>query len=230
MGKQLTVAHAEISKLNQDLRDAQKEAEKYRKKSEISETKVKDSTSKMMSMEDQLKSKKMSGPVPRPRGDIAQLKSEIEALQMEVATIRSNYERERRAREGVETELQVERRKIQELLMKNTQLQAQLGTGGGGGREQEVEVERLKRENSRSEASLAELEKEKKELLDSKIETEAKLAQVQEELATARGPQTGPGKPRKTLEVRLNDYAGKLATLEGLFDNEKKVSLPFLVL
>ena len=88
----------------------------------------------------------------------------------------------------------------------------------------ELEVERLKRENSRTEASLAELEKEKKELLDEKIEVEAKLAQVQEEMNTLKGPTAGPGKPKKTLEVRLNDYAGKLATLEGLFDNEKKVS------
>ena len=127
----------------------------------------------------------------------------------------------------METEVQVKRTKIQELLMKNNQLQAQLGTGGGGGREQgelELEVERLKRENSRAEAALAELEKEKKEAVDAKIETETKLAETQEELTTLRGSQSGPGKLKpKPLEVRLNDYAGKLAHLEGVFDNERKV-------
>jgi chromosome segregation ATPase len=86
-----------------------------------------------------------------------------------------------------------------------------------------LEVERLKRENSRAEAALAELEKEKKEAVDAKIETETKLAETQEELTTLRGSQSGPGKLKpKPLEVRLNDYAGKLAHLEGVFDNERK--------
>ena len=246
------MTHAEISRLNSDLSQAQKEVEKYKKKAEAFEARLKDSTSKMMSMQDQAKGTQMTtGPVPKPRGDLTQLKTEREQLEMQLATVRSNLDRESRARQGVEAELQEERRKMQAVLMKNSQLLSQLGRGGEGGggevekqrlehsasehkqREVEVqqvqlEVERLRREKSQNEETVAVLEKEHKEAIDAKIETDSKLAAVNEELITLRstsGKQSG--KPmNKTVEVRLNEYAGKLTSLEGRYEQAKTVGIP----
>ena len=258
LAKQLSVAHAEISRLNTDLSQARKEAEKQKKKSEILETRVKDSTTKMISMEEEKEKQKAAAtPVPKPRGDLSQLKSERERLETELATARSNYEREKRAREGAETELQEERRKSQVLILKNSQLVGQLGTGGaprpagfeeerkrlersvseseGKVREREgelkqvqMEVERLKREKSQSDISLTVLEKERKEAIDAKIESASKLASVTEEMTTLKSSST---KTKSTpVAVRLNEYAGKLATLEGRYTEEKTVSLPFILI
>ena len=259
LAKQLSVAHAEISRLNSDLSQARKEAEKMKKKSEILETRVKDSTTKMISMEEQ-RQKAAAAPVPKPRGDLTQLKTERERLEMELATARSNHERERSARDGAESELQEMRRKMQEMIMKQSQLVSQLGTGAGGeggvprsasleeekrlerslsekeermkGKESELrqmqmEVERLKREKSQDEAALGVLEKERKEAIDAKIEMASKLASVSEEMTTLKNTTS---KTKSTpAEVRLNEYAGKLVTLEERYNEEKNVSSLFIV-
>lgn len=265
LAKQLSLAHAEISKLSSDLAQRQREVVKFKKKSEVYETKAKDSTTKMMSMQDQMKEQQKQTPVPKPRGDLSQLKTERERLETELATVQSSLDRERQAREGVETELQEERKKSQAIILKNSQLMAQLGTGGEGvpgsvkaglegesqqlersvseGRVREkegelhqlqLEVERLRREKSQSDATITELEKERKEAIDAKIEADSKLATMNEEMTSLRNntvKSSEAGKVRaKPLEVRLNEYAGKLATLEGLFDEEKTVSLQYITI
>lgn len=264
LAKQLSIAHAEVSTLRSDLTRSQKEVEKFKKKSEVYETKVKDSTSKMMSMQEQMKGHQKTGPVPKPRGDLTQLKSEKEQLEMQLATVQSNLDRERRAREGAERELQEERIKNQEIMMKQTQLMKPPGVEGesikagfeeakqqlersasesearirereADLRRVQLEVQRLTREKSQDDTTIAELRKERKEAVDAKIETESKLATVNEELTTLKNStaKSEPGKSKiKPAEVRLNEYAGKLATLEALFEEEKAVGLhcPPLVL
>ena len=255
LAKQLSIAHAEVSTLRSDLTRSQKEVEKFKKKSEVFETRVKDSTSKMMSMQDQMKGHQKTGPVPKPRADLTQLKSEKEQLETQLATAQSLLERERRAREGAERELHEERIKNQEIMMKQTQLMKQPGAEGEAVkagfeeakqhleqsvsesearvREKEadlrrvqLEVQRMTREKTQDEATIAELKKERKEAVDAKIETESKLASANEELATLKSTtaksETGKTKV-KPAEIRLNEYAGKLATLEGLFEEEKTV-------
>lgn len=211
------MTHAEISKLRTDLQSAQKEVEKFKKRSEVFESRVKDSASKMMSMQDQMKEQhKGATPVPKPRGDLTQLKGEVERLETELATVQSNLDREGRARQGAESELQEERVKLQAVMMKNNQLISQLSGGREGGgavgveeerqqlersvseseervREREaelqrtqLEMERLKREKTRAEATIASLEKELKDAIDAKIEADSKLAVANEELTTLR--------------------------------------------
>ena len=257
LGRQLSVTHAEMSTLRRDLQHAQKEVEKCKKKSEVFETRVKDSATKMMSMQDQMKGK-AAAPVPKPRGDLAQLKSEVERLETDLATVRSNLDRESRARQGAESELQEERKKLQAVMMKNNQLISQLPGGvreGGGAvggeverqqlersvseseervREGEVELQRIqlemeqvKRERAQAEATIATLEKERKEAIDAKIDANSKLAATNEELVTLRN-KTSSGKSKQTVEVRLNECAGKLSALEGKFEEAKAVSTPFL--
>lgn len=255
LAKQLSIAHAEVSTLRSDLTRSQKEVEKFKKKSEVFETRVKDSTSKMMSMQDQMKGHQKTGPVPKPRADLTQLKSEKEQLETQLATAQSLLERERRAREGAERELHEERIKNQEIMMKQTQLMKQPGAEGEAVkagfeeakqhlersvgesearvrekeadlRQVQLEVQRMTREKTQDEATIAELKKERKEAVDAKIETESKLASANEELATLKSTtaksETGKTKV-KPAEIRLNEYAGKLATLEGLFEEEKTV-------
>ena len=256
LAKQLSIAHAEISTLRSSLTRSEKEVEKFKKKSEVYETRVKDSTSKMMSMQDQMKGHQKTGPVPKPRGDLAQLKTEKEQLETQLATTQSLLDRERRARDGAERELQEERIKNQEIMMKQTQLMKQPGVEGeavkGSSFEEakqhlersvsqsearvrekeadlrrvQLEVQQMKREKTQHETTIAELKKERKEAVDAKIETESKLASANEELTTLKNT-TGKSEPGKTkikpTETRLNEYAGKLATLEGLFEEEKAV-------
>lgn len=235
----MSVSHAEISTLNRDLEQTKKDVDKYRKRSEVFETRAKESTTKLTSMQDQMKSGGDQQPVPKPRPDISLLKNERERMETQLATVQSNYDREKRAREGLETELQTERRKTQELLMKNNQLQSQLGTISGaerGPRERDrnremelermqLELDRLTREKTQNETEIADLKKARKEALDGKIEFEAQVARLNEEITTLKSDSPAQkGKPKKSMEVRLNDYAGKLATLENLFKQEKTVS------
>lgn len=255
LAKQLSIAHAEITTLRNSLTRSEKEVEKFKKKSEVYETRVKDSTSKMMSMQEQMKGQQKPGPVPKPRGDLAQLKTEKEQLETQLATTQSLLDRERRAREGAERELQEERIKNQEIMMKQTQLMKQPGVEGEAVkagfeeakqhlersvsesearvrekeadlRQVQLEMQRIKREKTQDELTIAELKKERKEAVDAKIETESKLASANEELTTLKNTtaKSEPGKAKiKPTETRLNEYAGKLATLEGLFEEEKAV-------
>ena len=249
LAKQLSIAHAEISTLRSNLTWSEKEVEKFKKKSEVYETRVKDSTSKMVSMQEQMKGHQKTGPVPKPRGDLAQLKTEKEQLETQLATAQSLLDRERRARDGAERELQEERIKM---MMKQAQLMKQPGVEGeavkAGFKEAkqhleqsvsesearvrekkadlrrvQLEVQQMKREKTQNEATIAELQKERKEAVNAKIETESKLAFANEERTTLKNTTAKSKAKIKRTVIYLHEYAGKLATLEGLFEEEKAV-------
>ena len=172
------------------LNQIEQEAHKLRKQNEIYESKLKDNEGKMLAMEGKLKEPQKSPPTPKPRSDIiAQLKTEKsqiektkEELEMQVATVTSDLERERRARQAAEEELLKEKEKTQSLLYKNSQLQRQLGAdeeGGrsrgerGEGRKGSAVVEQLQMqkahwetEQGRLEKRMSEVEAEKKQLTD----------------------------------------------------------------
>ena len=90
----------------------------------------------------------------------------------------------------------------------------------------QLEMERVKRERVQAEATIAALEKERKEAIDAKIDANSKLAATNEELITLRN-KTSSGKYKKVVEVRLNEAAGKISALVGKYEEAKAVSTPF---
>ena len=219
MGRQLSVSHAEMSRLRSDLDQAREETEKYKKKSEVFETRVKESTSKMMTMEGKLKSSPKSTPVPKPRGDLTQLKTEKEQLETHIAMARSGMEREKAARERLEAELYAEQEKNQALLIKNGQLQNQLGSGGAGGGEGIVEELRsvkasLEEANQRLEQRASEAEGRAREKAEELRTVQEELVQLQYEKARNQETIDSLEKERKEAVDAKVELGTRLAILE----------------